>query len=37
MIRRGLSLYHLAVEAKEKGRQVIIRDADGTERELILL
>ncbi len=37
VIRRALYLYALATRAKATGRALIIRDADGTEREVILL
>lgn len=37
VIRRALHIYHLLVEAKSKGREVILRDKDGAETTGLIL
>lgn len=37
VIRRALSLYEMVLTASNEGAQTIRRDADGTERNLLVL
>ena len=37
VVRRALALYDALLDQKEQGRKVILRDDDGTEREVMLL
>ncbi len=37
VIRRALALYDLFVAARGAGSTVVVRSADGTERELVVL
>ena len=36
-IRRGIDLIMLVVNANEEGKQLIVRDAEGNEHEIVLL
>lgn len=37
VIRRALALYDVVVEARSNGQTLLIRDADGTTREMVVL
>jgi hypothetical protein len=37
VVRRAVRVYGLAVRAKKTGRTLLIQDADGTRRELLIL
>lgn len=36
VIRRALASYEALLEAKERGEPILVREADGTERELLI-